>query len=115
MNFHSNHYAEKYLPSLPRANLVPEEKATEQYYKKTPEEENWEIGEMDSWEIYQTMIDQIKETSRPSTILAILQEYHEFLEVFTEKELTAPPSHHAQDHYFHWKKGKLLCMSPYTP
>jgi len=48
VNFHSDHCAEKYLPSLPRANTVTEEKATEQYYRKTPEEEeNWKIGKTD--------------------------------------------------------------------
>jgi len=45
VKFDSDHCAEKCLPSLLRANAVPEEKATEQYYRKTPE--NWEIGEMD--------------------------------------------------------------------
>jgi len=53
MKFHSDPCTEKYLPSSPRANTVPEGKATEQYYKKTPaeEEENWEIGETDPWEV----------------------------------------------------------------
>jgi len=35
------------LPSSPRANAVLEEKATKQYYKKTPEEKNWMISETD--------------------------------------------------------------------
>jgi len=39
VKFHSDHCAEKCLPSSPRANTVPDEKATEQYYKKTPAEE----------------------------------------------------------------------------
>jgi len=52
VKFHSDHCADKCLPSSPRANTVPEEKATEQYYKKTPaEEENWEISETDPWEV----------------------------------------------------------------
>jgi len=42
VKFHSDHCAEKCLPSSPRANTVPEEKATEKYYRKTLE--NWEIG-----------------------------------------------------------------------
>jgi len=67
VKFHSDHYDEKCLPSSPRANTVPEEKATEQYYKKTPAaEENREIGETDPWEVCQTVIDEIKETSRMS-------------------------------------------------
>jgi len=47
VKFHLDHCAEKCLPSLPRANTAPEEKATEQYYRETPE--NWEIGETDPW------------------------------------------------------------------
>jgi len=46
VKFHSDHWAEKCLPSSPRANTVPEEKAMEQYYKKMPPE-NWEISETD--------------------------------------------------------------------
>jgi len=46
VKFHSDHCAEKCLPSSPRANTVPEEKAMEQYYKKMPPE-NWEISETD--------------------------------------------------------------------
>jgi len=49
VKFHSDHYAEKCLPISPKANTVPEEKATEQYQRKTPE--NWEIGETDPWEV----------------------------------------------------------------
>jgi len=39
VKFHSDHCAEKCLPSSPRVNTVLEEKAKEQYYRKTPE--NW--------------------------------------------------------------------------
>jgi len=53
VKFHSDHCTEKCLPRSPRVNTVPEEKATEQYYRKTPE--NWEIGETDPWEVYQTV------------------------------------------------------------
>ena len=45
VKLHSDHCADRCLPSSPKANTVPEEKATEQYYKKTPAEEEWEIGE----------------------------------------------------------------------
>jgi len=38
VKFHSDHCADRYLPSSPKANTIPEEKATEQYYKKTPAE-----------------------------------------------------------------------------
>jgi len=93
VKFHSEHCTEKCLPSSPRANTVPEEKATEQYYEKTPaEEENWEIGETDPWEVCQTVIDKIKETSRTSK-KPIPPEYHEFLDVFTEQEPMTPPPH----------------------
>jgi len=37
VKFHSDHCTKKCLPSSPRANTVPKEKATEQYYRKTPE------------------------------------------------------------------------------
>jgi len=112
VKFHSDHCAEKCLPSSPRANTVPEEKATEQYYKKTPaEEENWEIGETDPREVCQTVIDEIKETSRTSK-KPIPPEYHEFLDVFTEQEPTTPPPHHTQDHHIPLEEGK---MAPYEP
>jgi len=39
-------------------------------------------------------------------------EYHEFLEVFTEKEPVAPPPHRTQDHHIPLEKGK---MPPYEP
>jgi len=94
MKFHSDHCTEKCLPSSPRANLVTEEKATEQYYKKTAEEENWEMSETDRWEIYQTVIDQIKETPRLRTNSAIPREYHEFLHSIYRKstyDISTPP------------------------
>jgi len=71
VKFHSDHCAGNCLPSSPRANTIPEEKATEQYYRKTPEEEeeNWEIGKTDPWEVCQTVIDEIKKTSKTSTTL----------------------------------------------
>ena len=66
VKFHSDHCTDRCLPSSLKANTVPEEKATEQYYKKTPVEEEWEIGETDSWEVCQTVINKIKEPSRTS-------------------------------------------------
>jgi len=109
VKFHPDHCAKKCLPSSPRANTVPEEKAMEQYYRKTPE--NWEIGETDPWEVCQTVISKIKETSKTSKN-PIPPEYHEFLEVFTEKEPTAPPPHHAHDHHIPLEEGKT---PPYEP
>jgi len=115
VKFHSNHCAEKCLPSSPRANTVPEEKATEQYYKKTPaEEENWEIGETDPWEVCQTVIDKIKETSRMSK-KPIPPEYHEFLDVFTEQEPMTPPPHRTQDHHIPLEEGKTPLYEPLRP
>jgi len=71
-----------------------EEKATEQYYRKTLEEENWEIGKTDPWEVCQMVIDKIKETPTASANQIIPPEYHELLKVFTEKKTygtSAPP------------------------
>ena len=115
VKFHSDHCADRCLPSSPRANTVPEEKATEQYYKKTPaEEENWEIGETDAWEVCQTVIDKIKETSRTNK-KPIPLEYHEFLEVFTEMEPVAPPPHRTQDHHIPLEEGKTPLYEPLHP
>jgi len=115
VKFHSDHCTEKCLPSLPRANTVPEEKATEQYYKKTPaEEENWEIGETDPWEVCQTVIDEIKETSRTSK-KPVPPEYHEFLDVFTEQEPMTPPPHCTQDHHIPLEEGKTPRYEPLRP
>jgi len=112
VKIHSDHCTEKCLPSSPRAKTVPEEKATEQNYRKTPE--NWEIGETDPWEVCQTVINKIKETSKTSKN-PIPPEYHEFLEVFTEKEATAPPPHHAHDHHIPLQEGKTPPYEPLQP
>jgi len=109
VKFHLDHCAEKCLHSSPRAKTVPEEKAMEQYYRKTPE--NWDIGETDPWEVCQTVISKIKETSKNSKN-QIPPEYHEFLEVFTEKEPTAPPPHHARDHHIPLEEGKTPLYEP---
>ena len=115
VKFHSDHCAEKCLPSSPRANTVPEEKATEQYYKKTPaEEENWEIGETDPCRVCQTVIDEIKETSKTNK-KPIPPEYHEFLDVFTEEEPTTPPPHRTQDHHIPLEEGKTPPYEPLRP
>jgi len=115
VKFHSDHCAKKCLPSSPRANTVPEEKATEQYYKKTlAEEENWKIGETDPWEVCQTVIDEIKETSRTSK-KPIPPEYHKFLDVFTEQEPTTPPPHRMQDHHIPLEEGKTPPYEPLRP
>ena len=109
VKFHLDHCAEKCLPSSPKANTFPEEKAMEQYHRKTPE--NWEITETDPWEVYQTVINKIKETCKTNRN-PIPLEYHEFLEVFTKKEPTAPPPHRTQDHHIPLEKGKT---PPYEP
>jgi len=115
VKFHSDHCAEKCLLSSPRANTVPEEKATEQYYKKTlAEEENWEIGETDPWGVCQTVIDKIKETSRTSQE-PIPPEYHEFLDVFTEQEPMTPPPHRTHDHHIPLEQGKTPQYEPLRP
>jgi len=112
VNFHSDHGAEKCLPSSPKANTVPEEKATEQYHRKTPK--NWEIGKTDPWEVCQIVINKIKETSKTNRN-PIPLEYHEFLEVFTEKEPTAPLPHRTQDHHIPLEKGKTPTYEPLQP
>ena len=112
VKFHSDHCAEKCLPSSPKVYTVPEEKATEQYYRKIPE--NWEIGEMDPWEVCQTVINKIKENSKTSEN-PIPPEYHKFLEVFTEKEPTAPPPHRTLDHHIPLEEGKTPPYEPLRP
>jgi len=115
VKFHLDHCAEKCLPSSPIAITVPEEKATEQYYRKTPEEEEYcEIGETDPWEVCQTVINKIKETSKTSKN-PVPPEYHEFLEVFTEKEAMAPPPHCTQDHHIPLEEGKTPPYEPLRP
>jgi len=100
MKFHSDHCAKKCLPSSPRANTVPEE--------------NWEISETDPWEVCQTVIDKIKETSRTSK-KAIPPEYHELLDVFTEQEPTTPPPHHTQDYHIPLEEGRTPPYEPLRP
>ena len=104
VKFHSDHCAEKCLPSSPRANTVPEGKSLEQYYRKTPE--NWEIGETDPKEVCQTVINKIKETSKTSKN-PIPLEYHEFLEVFTKKKPMAPLPHRTRDHHIPLEEGEM--------
>jgi len=84
----------------------------EQYHRKTPK--NWEIGETDPWEVCQTVINKIKETSKTNKN-PIPPEYHEFLEVFTEKEPTAPLPHCTQDHHIPLEKGKTPLYEPLRP
>jgi len=83
-------------------------------YKKTLAEEEWEIGETDSWEVCQTVINKIKEPSRTSK-KPIRQEYHEFLEVFTEMQPMAPLPHHTQDHHIPLEEGKTPPYEPRRP
>jgi len=109
VKFHSHHCTKKCLPSSPRANTVPEEKATEQYYRKTLE--SWEIGETERWEVCQTIINKIKENSKTSEN-PIPPEYHKFLEVFTEKEPTAPPCHRTHDPHIPLEEGKMALYEP---
>jgi len=112
VKFHSDHDAEKCLPSLLKANTVLEEKATEQYHRKTPE--NWEISKTDLWEVCQTIINKIKETSKTNKN-PIPREFDKFLEVFTEKEPTAPAPHCTQDHHIPLEKGKMPLYEPLRP
>jgi len=112
VKFHSDHCAEKCLPSSPRASTVPEEKATGQYHKKTPG--NWGISETDPWEVCQAIINKIKETSNDSNN-PIPPQYHEFLELFTEKEPTAPLPHRTQYHHIPLEEGKTPPYEPLRP
>ena len=91
LSFHSDKCAERCLTASPQATAVAEERATEQYYRKTPDER-----EDDPWEICNTVMEKIKETEKevpgkPEDIVP--KEYHEFLGVFTTKEPTKPPPH----------------------
>jgi len=45
----------------------------------------------------------------------ILPEYDQFLEVFTEKEPTAPPPHRTCDHYIRLEEGKMRLYEPPRP
>jgi len=113
VKFHSDHCAERCLPSSPQAKTVSEAKAMEQYYKKTPEE--WEIGETDPWEICQRVINKIKETDKRKPHQKIATEYHEFFAVFTRKEPTTPPPHTMQDHHIPLEKEKTPPYEPLRP
>jgi len=61
------------------------------------------------------VIDKIKETPAASANPTIPLEYHEFLEVFTEKEPTAPPPHCVQDHHIPLEEGKTPPYEPLRP
>jgi len=62
----------------------------------------------------QTVINKIKETSKTNK-KPIPPEYHEFLEVFTEKEPVAPPPHRTQDHHIPLEEGKTPPYEPLRP
>ena len=99
LSFHSDKCAEQCLATSPRATTVTEERATEQYYRKTPEE--LEERAMDPWEICHTVMEKIKETEKETSKTneeIIPKEYQDFLGVFTSKEATKPPAHRQQDH-----------------
>jgi len=61
------------------------------------------------------VIDKIKEALSASANPIIPPEYHEFLEVFTEKEPMAPPPHHVQDHHIPLEEGKTPLNEPLRP
>jgi hypothetical protein len=91
LSFHSDKYAERCLTASPQATAVAEERATEQYYRKTPDADE---REDDPWEICNTIMEKIKETAKevpgkPEDIVP--KEYHEFLGVFASTEPTKPP------------------------
>jgi len=106
LKFHSDRCAEKCLTTSPQATSITEGKAIDQYYRKTPEE-----AEPDPWEVCQTVIDKIKETSKDSKG-GIPEEYQDFLQVFTSTEPTTLPPHCDQDHHIPLLEGK---MPPYEP
>ena len=99
LSFHSDKCAEQCLITSPRATTVAEERATEQYYQKTPEEPGERA--MDPWEICHTVMEKIEETEKETSKTneeIIPKEYQDFLGVFTSKEATKPPAHRQQDH-----------------
>ena len=111
LKLHSDRYAEKCLTTSPQATSITEEKAVDQYYRKTPEESDKNEAEPDRWEVCQTVIDKIKETSKDSKGI-VPEDYQNFLEIFTSIEPTAPPPHRDQDHHIPQMEGK---MPPYEP
>ena len=69
---------------------------------------------MDPWEVCQTVINKIKENSKTSEN-PIPLEYHKFLEVFTEKEPTAPLPYCTSDHHIPLEEGKPPPYEPLRP
>jgi predicted aspartyl protease len=113
LSFHSDKCVERCLTASPQATTVAEERATEQYYRKTPDER-----EDDPWEICNTVMEKIKETEKevpgkPEDIVP--KEYHEFLEVFASKEPTKPPPHRHQDHRIPLQPGTTPPYEPLRP
>jgi len=114
LKFHSDRYAEKCLTTSPQATSITEEKAVDQYYRKTPEESDKNEAEPDRWEVCQTVIDKIKETSKDSKGI-VPEDYQNFLEIFTSIEPTAPQLHRDQDHHIPQMEGKIPPYKPLRP
>jgi hypothetical protein len=55
LSFHSDKYAERCLTASPQATAVAEERATEQYYRKTPDTDE---RKDDPWEICNTVMEK---------------------------------------------------------
>jgi hypothetical protein len=113
LSFHSDKCADRCLTVSPYATAVAEERATAQYYRKTPDK--WED---DPWEICNTVMEKIKETEKevlgkPEDIVP--KEYHEFLGVFASREPTEPPPHRHQDHRIPLQPGATPPYEPLCP
>jgi hypothetical protein len=103
--FDSDKCAERCLTVSAQATAGAEERATEQYYRKTPDPNE---REDDPWEICNTVMGKIKETEKevsgkPEDIVP--KEYHEFLGVFASTEPTEPQPHRHQDHRITLRPG----------
>jgi hypothetical protein len=115
LSFHSDKCVERCLIASPQATAVAKKRATEQYYRRTPDTDEWED---DPWEIYNTVMGKIKETEKevlgkPEDIVP--KEYHEFWGVFASKEPTEPPPHRHQDHRIPLQPGTTPPYEPLCP
>jgi hypothetical protein len=115
LSFYSNKCAERCLTASPQATAVAEERATEQYYRKTPDTDE---RKDDPWEVCNTVMEKIKESEKevpgkPEDIVP--KDYHEFLGVFTSKEPTEPPPHRQQDHRIPLQPGATPPYEPLRP
>jgi hypothetical protein len=117
VSFSSEYCAKKCLDTSPHAVTVSEDKATQEYFRNVPEEEEavsismvdaetFDIecdDALEAWELCHVVTASKPDASAKETIP---KQYHEYLHLFDQKDPTALPPHRNHDHHIPLIEGK---------